>query len=239
MPPEAPDLILRPARDDDLARVGELFWRARDAARPAMPPVAHTRESTLAFYNCLDLTARDVWLAETPGGALCGFAAVKDAWLDDLYVEPGLQRRGVGAALLDLVKGLRPDGFELWVFASNTPARAFYARHGLIELETTDGTGNDEGAPDVRVAWPGADPLGFLRARIDDVDEQLGDLLARRAALTAAVQPFKNSIERDPAREARCAARVAARVPALPPEGVARIVHAIITESLAAGPPGE
>ena len=71
------------------------------------------------------------------------------------------------------------------------PARAFYARHGLVELERTDGSGNEERAPDLRMAWPGTDPLAFFRGLVDDVDAQLADLLARRAALTAAIQPSK------------------------------------------------
>jgi hypothetical protein len=48
---------------------------------------------------------------------------------------------------------LRPDGFELWVFAVNTRARRLYERHGLVAVEFTDGAGNEEGAPDVRYAW--------------------------------------------------------------------------------------
>lgn len=229
------DLLLRPAIPADLPSVGELFWRTREAAVPAMPAVVHDHASVVRHFSGLELGGgREVWLAEADG-VLVGFLIVMGAWLDDLYVDPAHQRDGVGAALLELARGLRPDGFELWVFASNEPARAFYARHGLVELETTDGTGNEEGAPDVRMAWPGADPLAFLRRRIDDVDALLGDLLARRVALTAAVQPLKApGVGRDPHREAACAAGVAARVPALPGEGVARILDAIITESLAA-----
>ncbi|MBZ5733360.1 GNAT family N-acetyltransferase [Nocardioides sp. TRM66260-LWL] len=233
MPTDAADLVLRPASPDDLPAVAALHWAARRHAVPAMPAPVHPHAEVLAHLGSLDLARHEVWLAEDASGLL-GYATLTGAWLDDLYVAPEHQGRGVGSALLALVQGLRPDGFELWVFESNAPARALYARHGVIELETTDGSGNEEGAPDVRAAWPGADPLAFLRARIDDVDLALGDLLARRAALTAAVQPHKRTPGRDPAREAACAARVAARVPALAPEGVARILDAVITESLAA-----
>ena len=53
---------------------------------------------------------------------------------------------------------------------ATTPARAFYRHHGLVELERTDGAGNEEKAPDIRMAWPGADPLAFYRGLIDEVD---------------------------------------------------------------------
>ncbi|HRD61441.1 MAG TPA: chorismate mutase [Nocardioides sp.] len=89
------------------------------------------------------------------------------------------------------------------------------------------------------MAWPGADPLAFYRGLIDDVDAQLGELLNRRAALTAVVQQVKGSTERDHEREREIALALARRAPALGEERLARIVHAIITESLDAVPPQE
>ena len=52
----------------------------------------------------------------------------------------------------------------------------------------------------------------------------LGDVLARRTALTRAVQAVKPSTERDPVREAEIAERVAGVAPELGEERVARIV---------------
>ena len=108
-------------------------------------------------------------------------------------------------------------------------------------LERTDGSGNEEKAPDVRMAWPGSDPLAFYRGLIDEVDAELGDLLARRAALTRAVQDAQGHgrPSRDPDREREIAARHGpARAPSWAPDRLARIVHAIITESLDAGRSG-
>ncbi|WP_460829450.1 hypothetical protein [Nocardioides hungaricus] len=56
--------------------------------------------------------------------------------------------------------------------------------------------------------------------------------MARRAALTRAVQGHKDDPARDLAREQEIAAAMARRAPALGPERLSRIVHAIITESL-------
>jgi chorismate mutase len=140
--------------------------------------------------------------------------------------------------LLELAKAQRPDGFGLWVFESNVPARAFYARYGLVELERTDGAGNEERRPDVRMVWPGLDPLGFYRTMIDEVDLLLGDALARRAALTRVVQDHKRETSavvdpaRDATREREIVARVAELVPELGEERVARIMHVVISESL-------
>jgi ribosomal protein S18 acetylase RimI-like enzyme len=96
----------------------------------------------------------EVWVAETDG-EMVGYARFTETWLDDLYVSPEHARGGIGTALLDLVKSLRPQGFQLWVFETNEPARAFYAAHGLLERERTDGSDNEEREPDIRMEWPG------------------------------------------------------------------------------------
>lgn len=232
MPAEAHRL--RPATAEDLPRIAEVHLRARDAAYPAMPHGVHPPHETRTWVTGWDLDLYEVWVAEAPGEAEgpLGYVRFDRTWLDDLYVEPSAQGAGLGTALLEVVKAQRPDGFCLWVFESNEPARAFYRRHGLVELELTDGSANEERSPDVRCAWPGADPLGFFRGLIDEVDAELGDLLHRRAALTRAVQPHKTSTERDPAREAEIARALAARAPTLGEDRAARIVHAIVTESL-------
>jgi chorismate mutase len=176
----------------------------------------------------------EAWVAEV-GGVPVGYARIIESWLDDLYVRPDHAGRGVGALLLDLVKSLRPAGFALWVFESNVPARRFYERHGLVELEHTDGSANEERAPDLRMAWPGHDPMVYLRAQVDEVDDDLAVLLARRAALTAAIQRFKavpGHAGRDSDREAEIAARMAGRAPALGEAGLRRIMHEVIGASL-------
>lgn len=222
------DLVLRPATDADVAAVVAVQIASRESA--AMPPGIHPEHEVLAWLTA-KLASDDVWVAEADG-AVVGYARVTPGWLDDLYVVPGHAGQGVGSALLDVVKARQPDGFCLWVFEMNAPARAFYARHGLVELERTDGDGNEERSPDIRMAWPGAEPLRFYRGLIDDVDAQLGDLLARRAALTRAVQVHKGDVTRDPDREHEIAAALAERAPALGHDRLARIVHAIITESI-------
>jgi chorismate mutase len=121
------------------------------------------------------------------------------------------------------------------VFQSNRPAQRFYRRHGLVEVRGTDGTDNDEGAPELEMAWWGVDPVAALRSRIDEVDDELAGLLDRRAGLTAQVQarkPVSGHAGRDPDREAEIAARMARRAPRLGPDRMQRIVHAVITASL-------
>jgi chorismate mutase/ribosomal protein S18 acetylase RimI-like enzyme len=236
-PEPAVDLILRPAAREDLPGVAELYVRVRDAAFPAMPRGLHPPHEVHAYVTGWDLAQREVWLAERDG-LLIGYAVLHDDWLDSLYVAPEAAGQGVGGALLDLAKQRRPGGFCLWVFESNAPARRFYEHQGLVGLERTDGSGNEERAADIRMAWAGTDELAFFRRLIDDVDAQLGDLLARRAALTRAVQDHKRDVGRDVDRERRIAEAMALRAPELGADRLSRIVDAIITESLDAAGPG-
>ncbi len=73
------------------------------------------------------------------------------------------------------------------------------------------------------------------------MDDELAVLLARRTALTAAVQDHKattgeyaGQAGRDAEREAAIVARMAQRVPELGPERIARVLHTVIEESIAA-----
>lgn len=229
VPPEPPpDLTLRPATDDDVEAIVQVHLASRAAA--AMPPGIHPEHEVRAW-----LTERhrhdEMWVAEGEGG-IAAYVRMTATWLDDLYVAPDRAGQGIGSALLDVVKAQRPQGFCLWVFEMNTPARHFYARQGLVELERTDGRANEEKQPDVRMAWPGAEPLAFFRGLIDEVDGELGELLNRRVALTRAVQPHKPVAGRDPARERAIAEAMAVRAPAFGADRLHRIVDAIITESL-------
>nr|WP_152332188.1 GNAT family N-acetyltransferase [Micromonospora purpureochromogenes] len=143
------DPLLRRAKASDVNEIVAVHLSARAAA--PMPAAVHSDDEV---HNWLSgVTAVDeAWVAES-GGRVAAYARFSSGWLEDLYVAPAQQRAGLGSALLDLVKTLQPNGFGLWVFESNLPARAFYIRHGLVEVERTDGSRNEERAPDIRMMW--------------------------------------------------------------------------------------
>jgi ribosomal protein S18 acetylase RimI-like enzyme len=121
-----------------------------------VPPVPEEQVPLIAD----DLFSRheDVWLAEENGSPV-GFLAIRhsrtEGWevLEKLYVDPEAQSRGIGTALLDQAKALRPDGLHLWVFQKNTEAIRFYERHGFKLVKPTDGAGNMEREPDALYSW--------------------------------------------------------------------------------------
>jgi ribosomal protein S18 acetylase RimI-like enzyme len=147
---------VRPARVDEKEALARLLIRCRNEMG-YVPPVPEEHVPLIAD----DLAGRneEVWAAEEDG-RLLGFFAIRHSanhdWetLEKLYVEPWDQNRGVGTALLDQAKALRPDGLCLWVFQKNEGARRFYERHGFRLVQFTDGSGNMEREPDALYAWP-------------------------------------------------------------------------------------
>ena len=97
----------------------------------------------------------ELWLAEGAAGTLAGILVIEGDWVEQLYVEPSMTGRGIGAELLAVAKRQHPDGLRLWTFASNVGAQRFYERHGFLETKRTDGRDNEERAPDVLYVWAG------------------------------------------------------------------------------------
>ena len=146
------DVVIRRAEPDDAPRLARIHIDARLAA---MPPTIHPEHEVVAWVAG-NIERDEVWVAEVDG-APAAYSRLTPGWLDDLYVDPAHARQGLGSALLGLAKARQPQGFGLWVFEMNTPARAFYARHGLVEVERTDGSDNEEKEPDIRVEWRASD----------------------------------------------------------------------------------
>jgi GNAT superfamily N-acetyltransferase len=136
---------------DGLA-VTEVFQRAR--AEMGYLPLLHTEAEDRAFFCEQVLPSSHVMVAEVDG-VIIGFSAVKDGWLDHLYVAPEWQGGGIGGSLLNRAMVEHPKGLSLWAFEANHRAIAFYARAGFVEVRRSDGSGNEEGQPDVQMHWGG------------------------------------------------------------------------------------
>jgi chorismate mutase/GNAT superfamily N-acetyltransferase len=232
------DLTVRPATPEDADALATLYLDSREAAYPAVPPSVHPPDAVRRWWRArLDAApadAVDVWLAQRDD-ELVGLLLLERDWLHSLYVAPAMTGQGVGTVLLDVAKALRPTGLGLWVFQSNTIAQRFYRRHGFGEVRRTDGSENEEHAPDVEMAWPDPGSIEELRRRVDGVDDRLAELLGERARLTARIQRLKEvpgHAGRDRRREAQIVARMTGSAPELGPERLARIMDAVITESL-------
>ena len=63
-----------------------------------------------------------------------GFMAQQGDEVVHLYLDASLQRQGVGSALLQQARQRSPSGLQLYTFARNTGARAFYVAQGFTEV---------------------------------------------------------------------------------------------------------
>jgi GNAT superfamily N-acetyltransferase len=111
----------------------------------------HTPDEDLRFVRD-HVLARSQVFGALADGHLIGIIAFHEGWIDQLYVLPDAQGRGVGTALLAVSTSAWPD-LSLWTFQRNTGARRFYERHGFVAVEETDGSSNEEKEPDVRYRW--------------------------------------------------------------------------------------
>jgi putative acetyltransferase len=146
--------MIRRAEPADLEAVGEVFASSFETLLTFLPDL-HTHEERRRYM--MDVVARDqeLWVAELDGRVV-GLAALGEAELAQLYVHPDHIGRGIGSQLLEKTKELRPNGFALWTFPANERACRFYEKHGLRVVQHGDGSGNEEGLPDVQYEWRGA-----------------------------------------------------------------------------------
>jgi GNAT superfamily N-acetyltransferase len=140
--------MIRRATRDDAAGISRLFVCVRDEMA-YLPRIIDEHRPLLGGWF---LDRDEVWVAEEDG-VVIGFIGVNGDELTHINVDPAAQNRGVGGALLDHAKGLRPDRLELWVFQKNEGARRFYERHGFRLTKLTDGAGNMEKEPDALYEW--------------------------------------------------------------------------------------
>ena len=223
----------RPARDRRPAHPGPRGGVPRDAARH--PPADHEARAWVGGLGPVEASTSG-WPSSR--ATLAGYARSSTASGSTTSTSsPAAQGTGVGSRAAGPGQGAaaRPASACGSSSPTSRPARST-ARRGLVDLERTDGAANEEKAPDIRMAWPGADPLAFYRS-----PDRLGRPRPRRAAQPprrphrAPSSRTRTTPERDLDREREIARALALRAPALGEERLYRIVHQIISESLDAG----
>lgn len=80
------------------------------------------------------------------------FMAMREDFIDHLYVHPEYQGRGIGKALLDYARCLSPQHVWLYTLQINTSARAFYEKNGFV-AEKFGISPPPESEPDVEYHW--------------------------------------------------------------------------------------
>jgi ribosomal protein S18 acetylase RimI-like enzyme len=92
----------------------------------------------------LEALSRDLLFLARDEGEPAGYVALRHEpdgsfVIEQLFVLPGHERRGVGRRLLDYAEGYaiaeRAPALRIVVERDNTPARAFYRRAGFVPVE--------------------------------------------------------------------------------------------------------
>ena len=111
----------------------------------------HTPDEARRYFCERVFEECEIWGA-LDGSALTGIIAFREGWIDQLYILPSFQRRGIGTTLLGIAQSCS-SRLCVWTFQANDAARVFYLSRGFVLVKETDGSDNDEKEPDALYLW--------------------------------------------------------------------------------------
>jgi ribosomal protein S18 acetylase RimI-like enzyme len=130
-----------------------ILWRI--SREKSLPEFQHAKGHF--FYEDQDyfrehiLKQNKVFVVESDQRPIA-FMAIKDEFIDQLYVHPDYQNQGVGKTLLDYARKLSPEHVWLYTLQINLNARVFYEKNGFI-AERYGISPPPESEPDVEYHW--------------------------------------------------------------------------------------
>ncbi|WP_322866452.1 GNAT family N-acetyltransferase [Aquicoccus sp. G2-2] len=137
-------MTARRARLRHLPAIARILW--------ADLPRSSAREK-LGDLRILARLIRRGQITQSPGRfGPRGFLIRDGVRIHGLYTHPRARRKGIGSRLMTEAQATQAR-LELWTAQSNAQARAFYAAHGFYPAALSNGQGNDEGQPDMRLIW--------------------------------------------------------------------------------------
>ena len=128
--------MIRKAIESDREHVIAL-WEATGLTRPWNDPI-------LDFNRAIENVTSEIFVAEEEyvirGTVMCGYDGHR-GWIYYLAVEPSLQAKGIGSALLAhaerWLESIGAPKILLMVRTSNSGVKAFYQDAGYVEEETS------------------------------------------------------------------------------------------------------
>jgi len=146
--------VIREYCEDDFDAVTRLWRAARELAFPDFQrEKGHTFEKDCEYFRNVISQNNDLWVAEVDG-RVAGFLAIAGDFVDQLYIHPDFQRRGLGRELLDFAKVRSPAHVWLYTLQVNANGRAFYEKNGFVAVRFGVSPA-PESEPDVEYHWRG------------------------------------------------------------------------------------
>jgi ribosomal protein S18 acetylase RimI-like enzyme len=147
-----PAIQLRETRPEEIDAIVTIWGASRRSSMPEFEArMAHTRGDDLAYFQAVICQKFDVVIALVDD-EIVAMMAIAPPEIDQLYVAPEWQRRGVGSALIAEARRRSPERLILDTFQANARARAFYEKQGF-DVVAFGVSPAPENEPDVHYEW--------------------------------------------------------------------------------------
>ena len=144
--------FIREYRPEDFDAVTILWRVSREKSLPEFQRVkGHFFYEDQDYFQNHILKENKVWVVEMDQRPVA-FLAMRQDFIDHLYVHPDYQNRGMGRALLDHARRLSPDHLWLYTLQVNGNARAFCEKYGFV-AKKFGFSPPPENEPDVEYHW--------------------------------------------------------------------------------------
>ena len=143
--------MLRIGIIEDAESVARVLVESRRAFLPYAPS-PHEPSAIRCWVEKTLIPGGGVTVAVSEGNVVAVLAVAEVgsiAWIEQLYVLPGYENRGLGTRLLTFAHKSLKRPVRLFTFQQNAGARRFYERHGYKVIALSDGQSNEEKCPDV------------------------------------------------------------------------------------------
>jgi ribosomal protein S18 acetylase RimI-like enzyme len=149
---DSKDYLIREYREGDFDAVTILWRVAREKLLPeGQTDTGHNFYEDQSYFRHQVLMKNRVWVVEKDHRPIA-FMAMENDFIDQLYIHPQYQRRGLGQALLEFARSQSPDHLWLYTLQSNGNARSFYEKNGFT-AEKFGFSPPPENEPDVEYHW--------------------------------------------------------------------------------------
>ncbi|MFD1862983.1 GNAT family N-acetyltransferase [Planococcus chinensis] len=142
------ETVIRPYESAYAEKVVRL-WRASKEEAIGQKEI-HSVESHVHFLDEMLPKAYQIHLA-FEDQEVVGLVVFNAEELNQLYVAPEHQGKGIGQQLLDFSKAHSGGSLFLYTFEVNRNAQRFYEKNGFVEIGR--GYENEENLPDIKYEW--------------------------------------------------------------------------------------
>lgn len=126
------------------------FWRENMCQGLGINPV-HSFESQMHFLSHILPLSYRIFVAVNDSEQAVGFIAIKPNEINQLYIHPDYQGKGIGSEFIQMAKSQADSFLELRTFEVNKRAQSFYIKHGF--LASIGDCDNEEGLQDILFRW--------------------------------------------------------------------------------------